>query len=383
MRAHDVVPISRKHGVDVLTGEGLADALTGADCVIDVASGASSGQAEATEFFTAAARNLQQAGERVSVARIIVVSIIGCDRFSAGYNAAKAVHEQVMQAGPVPVTILRAAQFHEFVSQLVDWCTQGEVSYLPKMRTQLVAALTVAEAAADLATGSSGRSRLDNLGRDLRGCWATRGEPRSDGNTPRQAARLPHARVEEVSDPDDPDRQLYESGALLPGPHARLAGPTFRGWLESKFSAAPAHPAASRDWGVSLAAPRLASPCRHHQRPRAEHLPPALRRWHGRCALSAGAVVGSLTMPGPLGHLSRPQPACRCGRRARDWFGPVGFPGGRGDGGVQATGCLAPGRLARRCRRGCVTGACSRRLRSPVLPYGAAIWRHPCALGPV
>ena len=116
-------------------------------------SGASSGQAEATEFFTAAARNLQQAGERVSVARIIVVSIIGCDRFSAGYNAAKAVHEQVMQAGPVPVTILRAAQFHEFVSQLVDWCTQGEVSYLPKMRTQLVAALTVAEAAADLATG--------------------------------------------------------------------------------------------------------------------------------------------------------------------------------------------------------------------------------------
>jgi uncharacterized protein YbjT (DUF2867 family) len=61
-------------------------------------------------------------------------------------------HERAHLSGPIPVRILRAAQFHEFVGQLVEWGRQGEVSYVPKMRTQLVAARTVAEALADLAT---------------------------------------------------------------------------------------------------------------------------------------------------------------------------------------------------------------------------------------
>ena len=85
--------------------------------------------------------------------RIVVVSIIGIDRFTARLCAAKVAHEKAMLAGPIPVRVLRAAQFHEFVTQMVEWGRQGEVSYLPKMRTQLVAARTVAEALADLATG--------------------------------------------------------------------------------------------------------------------------------------------------------------------------------------------------------------------------------------
>src|SRR5712691_940953 len=108
----------------------------------------------ATEFFTAAARNLQEVGQRAGVERMVVVSIIGCDRFTAGYNAAKVAHERAMLSGPIPARVLRAAQFHEFVAQLVEWGRQGEVSYVPKMRTQLVAARTVADALADLATGS-------------------------------------------------------------------------------------------------------------------------------------------------------------------------------------------------------------------------------------
>jgi uncharacterized protein YbjT (DUF2867 family) len=80
------------------------------------------------------------------------LSIIGTDRFTAGYGAAKTAHERAMMSGPIPVRVLRAAQFHEFVAQLVEWGTQGEVSYVPRMRTQLVAARTVAEALADLAT---------------------------------------------------------------------------------------------------------------------------------------------------------------------------------------------------------------------------------------
>ena len=83
---------------------------------------------------------------------MVVVSIIGCSRFTTGYNAAKVAHEQAALSGPIPVRLLRAAQFHEFVAQLVEWGKQGEVSYVPKMRTQLVAARTVAQALADLAT---------------------------------------------------------------------------------------------------------------------------------------------------------------------------------------------------------------------------------------
>ena len=232
---HDVVAMSRSGGVDVVTGNGLAEALEGVECVIDVASGPSPEQGAATEFFTAAARNLQEVGERAGVQRIVVVSIIGCDRFTAGYMAAKVAHEWAMQSGPIPALTLRAAQFHEFVAQLVEWGRQGEVSYVPKMRTQLVAARTVAQALAELASapesaptpGSSGTSipeiagpREESLVEVAKLLVARRGEP---------------VRIEGVSDPADPDRNLYETGALLPGPHATLAGPTFGEWLDCTF----------------------------------------------------------------------------------------------------------------------------------------------------
>jgi uncharacterized protein YbjT (DUF2867 family) len=227
-RGHDVVPISRSTGVDVITGNGLVNALEGVECVVDTATGPSPEQEAATAFFTTAARNLHEAGERAGVGRIVVVSIIGCDRFSAGYNAAKLAHEQAMLSGPLPVSILRAAQFHELVGQLVDWGKQNEVSYVPEMRTQLVAARTVAEALADLVTGA---------------------EPADEGSLPEIAGpreeslvemamllvsrRGDPLRIEGTTDPNDPDSELYLTGALLPSPHATLAGPTFEQWLES------------------------------------------------------------------------------------------------------------------------------------------------------
>src|SRR5215210_1047044 len=84
---HDVVAMSRSRSGDVVTGDGLAEALAGVECIIDVASGPSSDQEAATQFFTTAARNLHEAGERAGVRRMVVVSIIGCGRFAAGYNA--------------------------------------------------------------------------------------------------------------------------------------------------------------------------------------------------------------------------------------------------------------------------------------------------------
>ena len=87
-RGHDVVQIARSKGVDVVTGEGLDEALTGVETIIDVSTGPSPDQQAATEFFTASARNLQEAGERAGVQRLVVVSIIGIDEFAGGYNAA-------------------------------------------------------------------------------------------------------------------------------------------------------------------------------------------------------------------------------------------------------------------------------------------------------
>src|SRR4051812_30109992 len=105
-RGYDVVPISRSQGVDVITGEGLDEALTGVETIIDAATGPSPHENAATEFFTTSARNLQDAGERAGVRRLVLVSIIGIDKFEGGYNAAKVAQEQIHLAGPVPTRIV-------------------------------------------------------------------------------------------------------------------------------------------------------------------------------------------------------------------------------------------------------------------------------------
>jgi uncharacterized protein YbjT (DUF2867 family) len=227
-RGHDVVPISRSHGVDIVTGAGLDDALAGVDVVVDAATGPSPEQQAATEFFTTAARNLQETGSRAGVGRIVVVSIIGTDRFSGGYAAAKVAHEQATLSGPIPALVVRAAQFHEFVPQLIDWGRQGEVSYVQEMRTQPVAARAVAEALAAFAT-------------DLRwqdGTFAEVAGPREERLVDLATAYVARVgdpvKIEGVSDPADPDSELYASGALLPGADAILTGPTFEEWLDTR-----------------------------------------------------------------------------------------------------------------------------------------------------
>jgi uncharacterized protein YbjT (DUF2867 family) len=225
---HDVVPMSRSTGVDVVTGEGLSEALTGVDSIIDTASWPTNEQEPATKFFLAASRNLQEEGQRAGVQRIVVVSIIGADRFNTGYIASKIPHEEAMQSGPIPVRILRAAQFHEFVPLFLEWGRQGDVIYIPEMRTQLVSARTVAEALAELATGSA--PAPENSIPEIAG---PREERLVDVANLIAARRGDQVRIEVVSDPDDPEQVLYASGALLPGPHAVLAGPTFEQWLDS------------------------------------------------------------------------------------------------------------------------------------------------------
>jgi uncharacterized protein YbjT (DUF2867 family) len=225
---HEVVPISRSKGVDVISGDGLAQALEGVDTIVDAATGPSPDQQAATEFFTTSVRNLLTEAERAGVKRIVLVSIIGVDRFSGGYNAAKLAQEEALAAGPLPVRILRAAQFHEFVPQLMEWGNRGDVTYVWKMRTQLVAARTVAEALAGLATADwdSANGTIAEIAgpREERLVEAARLLARRNGDS---------QKIEETSDPTDPDAHLYANGAALPGPDATLAGPTFEEWVDS------------------------------------------------------------------------------------------------------------------------------------------------------
>ena len=234
---YDFVPISRSHGVDVITGEGLAEALDGVECVIDAATGSSPDQEAATDFFTTAARNLHAVGEQAGVRRMLVVSIIGTDRFTAGYGAAKIAHERAMLSGPIPVRVLRAAQFHEFVPELLEWGRQGDVSYVPKMRTQVVAARTVAETLAELVNGSSpAPGATGPLIFEIAG---PREESLVDIARLFAAKRGNSVRIEAVSNPADPDRDVNENGGLLPGPGATLGGPTFAEWLDSDSPSSP------------------------------------------------------------------------------------------------------------------------------------------------
>jgi uncharacterized protein YbjT (DUF2867 family) len=230
-RGHEVVAISRSAGVDVITGDGLAAAMTDVDAVIDAATGPSPDEEQATEFFTTAARNLEQAAERAGVRRIVVVSIIGTDQATAGYGAAKKAHERAYASGPVPARIVRAAQFHEFVPVLMQWGREGDVIYLPPMRTQLVAARTVAEVLADEATApepASGSAQVK-----ISEVAGPREENLAEMAALYAARRADTAKIEVVADPNDPNTGLNESGALLPGPDAVLAGPTFEEWLDA------------------------------------------------------------------------------------------------------------------------------------------------------
>jgi uncharacterized protein YbjT (DUF2867 family) len=225
-RGHEVVPISRSNGVDVVSGEGLGEALDGVDLIIDAATGPSPDEREATDFFVSAAGNLQRVGAERGVEEILAVSIIGIEHFRGGYYGAKVAQERAHLDGPVPVRILRSSQFHEFVAELVKWGTQGDTAYLGAMRSQLVGARTVAEALADLVDGAVG---------------APRGNPVSEIAGPREeslveaakllvASRGEQLRIEAGDAPDDPEG-LWAAGALLPGPIAKLAGPTFEQWL--------------------------------------------------------------------------------------------------------------------------------------------------------
>ncbi|OZE74478.1 3-beta hydroxysteroid dehydrogenase [Rhodococcus sp. 15-649-2-2] len=150
-RGHDVVVLSRSAGIDLVSGSGLSDALSGIEAVIDVASTQTISAKESTAFFSTVTRNLLTAETEAGVGHHLALSIVGIDRAPHAYYAGKVEQERIVRAGTVPWTILRATQFHEFAGQIRAQMSFGPVSVIPKMVSQPIAAREVAERLIDLA----------------------------------------------------------------------------------------------------------------------------------------------------------------------------------------------------------------------------------------
>jgi uncharacterized protein YbjT (DUF2867 family) len=149
---HEPVVLARSRGIDVTTGVGLDDALRGVTAVIDVANLSTTSARASVAFFEAATRHLLAAESRAVVSHHVVLSIVGIDRVDLGYYRGKCRQEELVVAGGVPSTILRATQFHEFAAQLLG--RGGPVALVPRMKSQPIAAHEVAAALVDAATAA-------------------------------------------------------------------------------------------------------------------------------------------------------------------------------------------------------------------------------------
>jgi uncharacterized protein YbjT (DUF2867 family) len=149
---HEPIVITRSAGADLVTGAGLDAALAGVDAVIDATNTKSSGKRASSEFFEATARTLMRTAAVAGVRHIVALSIIGLERVPYGYYQGKLRQEKVLQESPVPVSILRAAQFHEFPGQYLAKMP-GPVVVVPRWRAQPVAAREVGAALARIAAG--------------------------------------------------------------------------------------------------------------------------------------------------------------------------------------------------------------------------------------
>ncbi|MFI1487526.1 SDR family oxidoreductase [Streptomyces sp. NPDC020747] len=172
---HDAVPHSQSTGVDVITGKGLDQAMEGAGTVINLTNSPTFDGASPA-FFQTSMDNLIAAARKSDVQHFVILSIVGVDQVpELDYYRAKALQEDVLRAGPVPYSIVRATQFMEFVDAVLSWTTDGDTVRLPSTPIQPIAAKDVAAAVAEVAAGTPLRGihnvagpdvyRLDELGR--------------------------------------------------------------------------------------------------------------------------------------------------------------------------------------------------------------------------
>jgi uncharacterized protein YbjT (DUF2867 family) len=161
---HEVVAASRSSGVDVLTGAGLADALAGADALVDVTNSPSFDDDAVLAFFTTSATNLVEAARRAEVGHYVALSIVGVEGLpDSGYFRAKVAQERIISASGLGWSIVRATQFAEFADAIADSLTDGEVVRVPDALIQPIPADEVAATVARTAAGSP-RNGILNIG---------------------------------------------------------------------------------------------------------------------------------------------------------------------------------------------------------------------------
>jgi uncharacterized protein YbjT (DUF2867 family) len=219
---HTVVSASPSSGVDTLTGQGLPQALQGADVVVDVTNSPSFADDAVLRFFQTSTRNLLAAGAEAGVRHHVALSVVGAERApDSGYLRAKLAQEALIQSGKAPYTIVRATQFYEFLATIAQAGTQGNTVRMPSALIQPIAADDVATTLADVVTakplnaicevGGPQSYRMDDLiARVLR-----------DSGDPRKVVTDPQAGYFGA--------QLGER-TLVTGPRARTGATTLEQW---------------------------------------------------------------------------------------------------------------------------------------------------------
>ncbi|MFC5200306.1 SDR family oxidoreductase [Streptomyces sp. NPDC048448] len=163
---HEAVPHSLSTGVDILTGKGLDAALDGADVVVNLTNSPTFDDASPA-FFRTSMDNLLAAAERAGTGHFVILSIVGVDQVpELDYYLAKTLQEDLLKAGPVPYSIVRATQFMEFMDATLSWTADDDTVRLPRTPLQPVAAADVAATVAEVAVGSPLDGTLDLGGPD-------------------------------------------------------------------------------------------------------------------------------------------------------------------------------------------------------------------------
>jgi uncharacterized protein YbjT (DUF2867 family) len=172
---HEAVPHSPSTGMDLLSGQGLPEALAGTDVVVNLTNSPTFDEAS-TAFFQKSMDNLLSAAAAAGVGHAVILSIVGADQVpDLVYYRAKVLQEDILKAGPVPYSIVRATQFFEFVDAVLSWTADDTTVRLPATPVQPMAAADVAQAVADVSVGGPLRGTrnvagpevfaLDELGR--------------------------------------------------------------------------------------------------------------------------------------------------------------------------------------------------------------------------
>jgi uncharacterized protein YbjT (DUF2867 family) len=160
-KGHQAIAAAPNNGVDTITGEGLAEALAGADVVVDVSNSPSLDGQAALEFFQTAGRNIAAAEAAAGVRHHIALSVVGTERLpDSPYLRAKMAQEELIKASPTPYTLIHACQFFEFLRGIAQSATEGDIVRLSHARFQPMAASDVAAAVAEAALAAPVRNAM-------------------------------------------------------------------------------------------------------------------------------------------------------------------------------------------------------------------------------